>query len=66
MYKLHIFGYVSFRSCTKPLRNVDHLTLDDPFLMSLRIIFLFGSVTCGMNYLLVLDSQIPRQSFIRI
>ena len=27
----NIFDYVSFRSCTKPLRNVDHLTLDVPF-----------------------------------
>ena len=24
-------NYVSFRSCTKPLRNVDHLTPDAPF-----------------------------------
>ena len=31
IYKLNIFDYVSFRSCTKPLRNVDHLTLDVPF-----------------------------------
>ena len=31
MYKLNIFDYVSFRSCTKPLRNVHHLTLDVPF-----------------------------------
>ena len=29
--KLNILDYVSFRSCTKPLRNVDHLTLDVPF-----------------------------------
>ena len=29
--KLNIFDHVSFRSCTKPLRNVDHLTLDVPF-----------------------------------
>ena len=29
--KLNIFDYVSFRSCIKPLRNVDHLTLDVPF-----------------------------------
>lgn len=26
-----IFDYVSFRSCGKPLRNVDHLTLKIPF-----------------------------------
>ena len=31
IYKLNIFNYVSFRSCIKPLRNVDHLTLDVPF-----------------------------------
>ena len=31
IYKVNIFDYVSFRSCTKPLRNVDHLTLDVPF-----------------------------------
>ena len=29
--KLNIFDYISFRSCSKPLRNVDHLTLDVPF-----------------------------------
>ena len=29
-YKLNIFDYVSFRSCTKPLRNVEHLTLNFP------------------------------------
>ena len=29
--KLNTSDYVSFRSCTKPLRNVDHLTLDVPF-----------------------------------
>ena len=29
--KLNILDYVSFRSCSKPLRNVDHLTLDVPF-----------------------------------
>ena len=28
IYKLNIFNYVSFRSCSKPLRNVDPLTLD--------------------------------------
>ena len=31
IYKLNIFDYVSCRSCIKPLRNVDHLTLDVPF-----------------------------------
>ena len=31
MYELHIFDNVLFRSCTKPLRNVDHLMLDVPF-----------------------------------
>ena len=31
MYKLNIFDYVSFRSCIKPLKHVDHLTLDFPF-----------------------------------
>ena len=30
IYKLNIFNYVSFRSCIKLLRNVDHLTLDVP------------------------------------
>ena len=29
--KLNIFDYVSFRSCNKPLRNIDQLTLDNPF-----------------------------------
>ena len=27
-YILNIFNYVSFRSCEKSIRNVDHLTLD--------------------------------------
>ena len=31
VYKLNVFDYVLFRSCTKPLRNVDNLTLDAPF-----------------------------------
>ena len=31
IYKLNIFDYVSFRFCIKPLRNVDHLTLEAPF-----------------------------------
>ena len=53
---LNIFDYASFRSCTKPLRNVDHLTLDVPFSRTdvfKDSFFLFGSVACGMNYLLV-------------
>ena len=55
IYKLNIFDYVSFRSWIKLLRNVDHLTLDVPFsrTASLRILFLFESVACGMNHLLV-------------
>ena len=28
IFKLKILDYVSFRSCTKPLKNVDLLTLD--------------------------------------
>ena len=31
VYKLNIFDYVLFRSCIKPLRNLDNLTLDVPF-----------------------------------
>ena len=31
MYNLDILNFVSFRSCNKPLRNVDYLTLDVPF-----------------------------------
>ena len=31
IYKLNLFDYVSFRYCTKPLRNIDHLTLNVPF-----------------------------------
>ena len=31
MYNLDILDFVSFRSCNKPLRNVDYLTLDVPF-----------------------------------
>ena len=31
MCNLNIMDYVSFRTCIKPLRNVDHLTLDVPF-----------------------------------
>ena len=52
---LDIFDYVSFCSCIKLLRNVDHLTLDVPF--SRTDVFknspLFESVACGMIYLLV-------------
>lgn len=29
--KLNVLDYVSFRTCIKPLRNVDHLMLDVPF-----------------------------------
>ena len=28
---LDIFVYVSLRSCDKPLRNIDYLTVDVPF-----------------------------------
>ena len=31
MCNLNIMDYVSFRTCVKPLRKVDHLTLDVPF-----------------------------------
>ena len=31
IYTLNVFDHVSFCSCTKLLRNVDHLTLDVPF-----------------------------------
>ena len=31
IYKLNVFDYVLFRSWTKPLNNVNHLTLDVPF-----------------------------------
>ena len=31
MYNLDILDFVSFRSCNKPLRNVNYLTLDVPF-----------------------------------
>lgn len=31
MCNLNIMEYVSFRTCIKPLRNVDHLSLDVPF-----------------------------------
>ena len=31
IYKLNLFDYVSFRCCTKPLRKIDHLTLNVPF-----------------------------------
>ena len=55
MCKLNILDYVSFRSCTKPLRNVDHLTLDVSFSRTdvFKNSFLFGSVICGTIYLLV-------------
>ena len=56
IYKLNIFDYVSFRSCIKLLRNIDYLTLDVPFRrtdVSKNSFFLFESVACGMNYLLV-------------
>ena len=56
-----------FALVTKPLRNVDHLTLGSlsAGLTSLIILFSFGSVVCGINYLLVLESQIPCQSFVK-
>ena len=55
IYKLNIFDYVSFRSGTKPLKNVDHLTLGSLLagLTSLRTLFLFESDACELNYLLV-------------
>jgi hypothetical protein len=31
IYAVDIFEYISFRSCCKSLRNVDHLTLAIPF-----------------------------------
>ena len=31
MCNLNVMGFVSFRSCIKPLRSVDHLTLDVRF-----------------------------------
>ena len=31
MFNLNIMDYVSFRTCVKLLRNVDHLMLDVPF-----------------------------------
>ena len=31
IHDLDIFSDVSFRSCDKPLRNIDYLTLDVPF-----------------------------------
>ena len=55
--KLNILDYASFRSCTKLLRNVDHLTLNVPLsrteVFKNNILFLFGSVICGTIYLLV-------------
>ena len=55
IYKINVFDDVPFRSCTKPLRNVDHLTFDVPFRRTdvFRIRFMFGSVVCGTIYLLV-------------
>ena len=48
--------YTIFRKArgAKPLRNVDHLTLDVPFSRTdvfKNSFFLFGSVACEMNYL---------------
>ena len=40
-HNLNIFAYVLFRSCTKPLRTVDHLTLDVPFSRTEVFFFLF-------------------------
>ena len=31
IHDLDIFVYVSLRSCDKPLRNIDYLTVDVPF-----------------------------------
>lgn len=55
--KLNILDYVSFRSCTKPLRNVDHLTLDVPFSRTdvfknsffVRICYLWNDLPLGIR-----------------
>ena len=67
IYYEYIFDYVSFRSCNKPLRNIDQLTLDIPFSRTdvLKHYFLLHLVICGMNYLLVLGNLIPCQPFER-
>ena len=68
IYMLDIFDYVSFCSCIKLLRNVDHLTLDVPF--SRTDVFKnssFVRICCLWNELpLSIKSQIPCRSFVRI
>ena len=50
---VNILNYVSFRSCDKPLRNVDYLTLNVPFSKTeaYKIPILFVFVIYGIIYL---------------
>ena len=65
---LDIFDYVSFCSCIKLLRNVDHLTLDVPFSRTdvfknssfVRICYLWNELPLSIK------SQIPCRSLVRI
>ena len=51
MCNLNIMDYVSFRTCVKPLRKVDHLTLDVPFSTTeTHYTSLSAFVACGMIY----------------
>ena len=49
MCHLNFMNSVSFRTCIKPQRNVDRLTLDVPF--SRTEAFLSVFVACGVIYL---------------
>ena len=59
-----ILDFVSFRSCNKPLRNVDYRTLV-PLIEKklLKMHFSFEFVAQGMNYLLTLTRESDTVSF---
>ena len=60
-YILNLFNYVSFRSCEKSIRNVEHLTLNVPFSKTEA---LYGFVACGTVYLLTLENQVHCRVFV--
>ena len=63
MCNLNIMEYVSFRTCIKPLRNVDHLKLDVPFSWTETLsVFVAG----GMIYLSKLGTRPSCQFFVGI
>jgi len=56
MYMLDILAFVSFRTCNKPLRKIDYLTLSVPCSRTESFKNLYGFVAHWMNYLLTSGS----------